>query len=344
LTTTVKTNKSVKHFVHVVGDNDIKGNLNVDSIHNIHIGGYDSKLENLANGSLKVGKNLTAYAREGSVKVTVDTEADKVDLKSGTLNIITDGIATIKANDYKFEAKHYIGGVDEKANIIDTMENYKPIPVVNKITALNIAGGNVSKVTTTGPNGIAVIRAEKDMALNGMDGVKTAIISSGQDIVIGDDVHAGNIYVQGETRNLTVNTPANSRDYILNYVNIKDTEQITIAPKTEITWDMANGQNGWNKGTQTKENTFLVVPGQSSPEHPIVPPVQPEEKLTTPDNTENVKFLNNLHKDQVATAIDANQVYTPVAFAADLDEEIDTGVRKNVDGSVTVVRPFVPVK
>ena len=52
-----------------------------------------------------VGKDLNVYAREGSVKVSIDTQADKVNLKSGTLNILTDGVATIKANDYKFEAK-----------------------------------------------------------------------------------------------------------------------------------------------------------------------------------------------------------------------------------------------
>ena len=60
------------------------------------------------------------------------------------------------------------------------------------------------------------------------------------------------------------------------------------------------------------------------------------------DNDENVKVLKNLDKNPMVSAIDANQVYTPVAFAADLDEEIDTGVRKNVDGSVTVVRPYTP--
>ena len=87
LKTTVKTNAGVKHFVHVIGDNDIKGNLNVDSIHNIHIGGYDDELETMAKGSLKVGKELNAYAREGSVAVSIDTTADKVDLKSGTLNV-----------------------------------------------------------------------------------------------------------------------------------------------------------------------------------------------------------------------------------------------------------------
>ena len=35
---------------------------------------------------------------------------------------------------------------------------------------------------------------------------------------------------------------------------------------------------------------------------------------------------------------------TPVAFAADLDDEIDAGVRKNVDGSVTVVKTYAPVE
>ena len=47
-----------------------------------------------------------------------------------------------------------------------------------------------------------------------------------------------------------------------------------------------------------------------------------------------------LLRDQINAAIDANAVYTPVAFAADLDEEIDKGVRKNVDGSVTVVKTY----
>ena len=338
LTTTVKTNEGVKHFVHVVGDNDIKGNLTVDSMHNIHIGGYDSKLENLANGSLKVGGTLKAHAKEGSVKVTVDTEADKVDLKSGTLNIITDGVATIKANDYKFEAKHYIGGVDKKENIIDAMENYKPLPTVTALSYLNIDGGNVSKVVTTDSNGEVAIRSNNDMNVNGMNGVKTAILSSGKDIVIGDDVHAGNVIVMGETRNLTVNTPKNTRDYILNYVNIKDTKWITVDKDTTITYDMANGENGWNKGVQTSKNTFLVVPGE--PEIPATPdPVKPS---IPDDNNENVKILKNLDKNPMISAIDANQVYTPVAFAADLDEEIETGVRKNVDGSVTVVRPFTP--
>ena len=57
-----------------------------------------------------------------------------------------------------------------------------------------------------------------------------------------------------------------------------------------------------------------------------------------------MKILRNLTRDPSNAAIDAGQVYTPIAFAADLEDEIETGVRKIVDGSVTVVRPFTPSK
>ena len=94
---------------------------------------------------------------------------------------------------------------------------------------------------------------------------------------------------------------------------------------------MANGENGWNRGTQTKDNTYLVVPGNPTPD---------PEPIPTPDDNDNVKIMNNLQRDQINSAIDANEVYSPIAFAADLDEENDKGVRKNVDGSVTVVRAY----
>ena len=151
------------------------------------------------------------------------------------------------------------------------------------------------------------------------------------------------VKVDGETRNLTVELP--KRDYTLKYTNIKDTEVITVNPDTEITYEMANGEKGWNKGTQTAYNTHLVVPGQPAvePDEPVVPPTPPvNPDLDDPQEPE--RNLNYLHRDPVSSAIDAGQVYTPVAFAADLDDEIDTGVRKNVDGSVTVVRPYVPTK
>ena len=347
LKTTVKTNSAVKHFVHVIGDNDIKGNLNVDSIHNIHIGGYDSNLTDMATGSLKVGGDINATAHEGTIAVTVDTTANNVAMTSGTLNIITDGKANIKANNYEFKAKHYIGGVDTKEAIIDTMENYKPLPVVNKDTYLNIEGGNVNKIEMDS-NGIAFIRSNNDMKVNNVNAGYVQL-ASGKDIKIADNVHANTVRVDGETRNLTVETP--SRDYTLKYTNIIDAKEITVNPDTEITYEMANGDNGWNKGVQTDKTTYLVVEGAPVTPPPVdpepdVPPVDPEpnDPVINPQDNDNVKIMRNLNRDEVASAIDAQQVYTPVAFAADLDDEIETGVRKNVDGSVTVVRPFTPTK
>ena len=219
------------------------------------------------------------------------------------------------------------------------MEKYTPIKGVSEKSYLNIEGGNVTKIET-GDTGYAFVRANKDMNLNGVN-ANGVNVASGGDIKIEDDVHARLIKVDGETRNLRVNNEANKRDYTLRYVNIKDTKTIEIAPETEITYEMANGDQGWNKGTQTKENTYLVVPGQ-----PVVPPVEPEPPVKPtidPEDNDNVKIMRNLNPDQMASAVDAQQVYTPVAFAADLDDEIDTGVRKNVDGSVTVVRSYTPV-
>ncbi len=337
LTTTEGANSHVKHFVHVIGDNDIKGDLKVDSVHNIHIGSYDEGLTELATGSLKVGGNIDAVAHKGSIAVTVDTQADKVALTSGTLNIITDGKATIKANEYQLKANGYIGGLDSQDKVIQTMEKYQLIPPATR-TYLNIDGGKVTKLETA-KDGYAFVRANNSMDVTGVDAGKV-VLSAGKDIKIGAGNKAELIKVDGETRNLTVETPANSRDYVLKYTNIKDTEELTINPDTEITYEMANGDNGWNKGTQTQENTYLVVPGAPQPPTEPEQPVPPTEPGYIPDDNENVKIMKNLQRDPVNSAIDANSVSIPVAFAADMDDEVDTGVRKNVDGSVTVVRAY----
>lgn len=336
LKTTVETNKDYKHFVHVVGNTNVNGDLNIDSAHNIHIGGYNENLETLIPGNLKVGGDLNAVARDGSVAVTIDTSADKVSLTSGTLNIITDGKATISANEYEFAAKHYIGGLKDTNYLINTvMEKYTPVKtqVVGGVANLNIAGGNVTKLEQDNTS-YAFLKSSGDMNIDNVN-AGNVYIASDKDIVIKDNVKADTIKVGGETRNLTVKLP--NRDYTLKYTNIKDTKVITVDGNTEITYDMANGENGWNKGVQTSENTYLVVPG--GPDYPPTPPADPED----PTNDEAEKILRNLNKDPISSAIDAQQVMTPVAFAADLDDEIETGVRKNVDGSVTVVRPYTPV-
>ena len=365
LNTTSPDDEFPKHFVHVIGNTEVGGTLNIDSVHNIHIGGYDEDLKTLAPGSLTVGGDLNAVAHKGSVAVTIDTKADNVSLTSGTLNIITDGKATITANNYQFDAKHYIGGLQDTDYMINTvMEKYTPIKqyIEGERGYLNIAGGNVTKFHQADNSSYAFLKSNGDMNINNVD-AGNVYMTSGKDIVIGDDATANRIEVGGETRNLTVKLP--NRDYTLKYKNIKDNKVITIEGKDEITYDMANGENGWNKGTQTSENTYLVVPGgndpvdppvdpidppvdpEDPPVDPIDPPVDPVDPIVDPEDPtkdDAEKILRNLNRDEVASAIDAQQVMTPVAFAADLDDEIDTGVRKNVDGSVTVVRPYTPNK
>lgn len=372
LTTTVKSNPDYKHYVHVIGDTKVGGDLTIDSIHNIHIGGYDEDLRTLANGSLNVGGKLDAHAKNGSVAVTIDTKADKVALTSDNLNIVTDGKALITAKEYEFAAKHYIGGLQDTDYLINTvMEGYTPIGqyIEGERGFVNIAGGDVTKLKQDNSS-FAFIKSNGDMNVDNVN-AGMVYLTSNKDIVIKDNVKADTIKVGGETRNLTVKLP--NRDYKLKYTNIKDTEVITVDGDTEITYEMANGENGWNKGTQTSENTYLVVPG-SEPEPPVGPdepdppvgpdepdppvgpdepdpPVGPDEPDVpeppvnpNPTKDDAEKILNNLNRDEVSSAIDQQQVMTPVAFAADLDDEIETGVRKNVDGSVTVVRPFTPNK
>ncbi|MCQ2744672.1 MAG: hypothetical protein MJ230_07790, partial [bacterium] len=157
----------------------------------------------------------------------------------------------------------------------------------------------------------------------------------GGNITLGENVKPNTVKVGGETKLLTVPLP--SRAYTLKYTNIKDTQEVTINPDTEITYDMLeNNPNGYNFGTQTPANTRIKAPGEPTP-----PPPPPIDPYKTQDN-DNVLVLHGFSEDASSQAIGAGSVYTPIAFAADLDDEIETGVRKNVDGSVTVVKPFTP--
>ncbi|MDE6139313.1 MAG: hypothetical protein K2F57_07570, partial [Candidatus Gastranaerophilales bacterium] len=259
LTTTVKTNKSVKHFVHVIGDNKIGGDMNIDSAHNIHIGGYNTVNDKPADlrkeGSLTVGGNLNAKADYGTIAVSVDTKASNIKMDAG-LNIISDGKATMTADTYEFTAKNYIGGVDSEEEIVNVMENYLPLPTKGH-TYLNIAGGDVNKIKTA-EDGRVLIKSEGNMNVNGVNAGKVNITSNQNDITIGKDVHADVIKVGGETKKLKVEFP--ERDYTLKYTNIRDNEVKTINPNEEITYELTNGDNGYNRGTQTAENTYLVGP------------------------------------------------------------------------------------
>ena len=391
LTTTNAVNTDRKHFVHVIGDTTVGGNLNIDSIHNIHIGGYERELHQFLDGNLHVNGDLNALAREGSVAVTIDTQADKINLESGTLNIMTDGVAQLTANEYQFKANRYIGGVsmDEpeetyttrnldtgaleqvtSPKLIHAMENYVPLPNVTKMSyikvnpAVNALGHNAAHITKLETNtdgavsSYARVQSNGDMHISGIKSDFVTLSAPNSNIQIDGPCPPQGNYTGDSTATLisispdtkSVRVPFASRDYDLRFKNIKDNAVTDINGTTPITYDLTDNAGGNNDGTQIAgANTYLVGPGA-----PIVPPgpgPEPEPVVPTPtpvpdlQDNDNVKVLNNLGQDQIAKAIAADPAAAaPIAFAADLDDDIDTAIRKNVDGSVTIVRPFTPVK
>ena len=332
----------VKHFVHVIGNSKFDGNLDIESEHNIHIGGYDYDTNKLADGNLTVGGNLNAHAKNGHVMTTIDTSANKISLKSDNYNVLTDGKATLTAKEYEFSANGYIGGlkstasktVDEK--IVDIMENYIHIPdTVGTPGNINIAGGTITKIDTPSK---AYILSKGDVKLTGANAGDIHITAPDKYIEItGKDVHANNIIVGKETDKLKVDFP--SRDYTLKYTNIRDAKEVTINKTDEITYELTNGPKGYNtRDPRPNDTTYLVGPDKPYEPTPPTPTPDPDPNPPIPDDNENIKVLRSYERPE---AVDAAQPYTPVAYAADLDDDdIDTGVRKNVDGSVTVVRAF----
>ena len=324
--------KGYKHFVHVVGDNTVGGNATIESVDNIHIGNYNIDKGVLLDGSLNVGGDFVAHAIDGHIMVTIDTTADKISLKSDNLNVLTDGNALLTANEYDFSSNGYIGGlkgyngytVDEV--VIAIMENAKYIASSADPANINIAGGTITGINT--PTA-AYIASLGDVRLTGANAGTIDITAPGKFIEIAGNVKADTITVGKETDKLKVDYP--SRDYTLKYTNIRDSKEVTINGNEEITYELTNGENGYNKGQQVKgENTYLV--GPENPNTPDTPPTP------NPDDNENVKVLRSYEKP---ARVDAAQPYTPVAYAADLDDDqIDNGVRKNVDGSVTVVKAY----
>ncbi len=323
------------HFVHVIGDTKIGGDLNIESSQNIHIGGYDYDAQKLADGNLKVGGNLNAHATDGHVTVTIDTQADKINLKSDKLNVLTDGKATLTANEYSFSSNGYIGGLENDEQVVAVMEGYKYIADHKAPSNLNIAGGKITNIETP-ENSPAYIASKGDVTLTGANAGNINITAPGKFIEItGDGVHAKNINVGKETDKLKVDFEG--RDYTLNYTNIRDAKEVTIKGTDEITYELTNGENGYNVRDPRPENTTYLV-GPAGPDEPIVPPTPGPDPTIDPEDNENAKILRSYERP---TAIDQAQPYTPIAYAADLeDDHIDAGVRKNVDGSVTVVRAF----
>ena len=332
-----------KHFVHVIGDNNIGGNANIESKHNIHIGNYNYEQKKLLDGSLNVKGDLNAHATDGHIMITVDTSADKINLKSDTLNILSNEDTVITANEYKLSSNGYIGAIKdyEKADgstlsatdqIITIMENYIPIPAnIESHTYMKLGGGKVTQINTP-DNASVYLSSNGNMEITGANTKELNITAPGKRIdITGDNVHAKNVNVGPETDTLKVEFPG--RDYTLNYTNIRDNKLTVVKPDEVITYELTNGPSGYNIRDPRLANTTYLI-GPDAPKPPVVPPSEDPN----PPTDENIKSLNTHWAPDDAMQSPVN---TPVAYAADLeDDEEDTGVRKNVDGSVTVVRAF----
>jgi len=348
LTTTAESENAdgYKHFVHVDGFNTVGGNATINSKNNIHIGNYNYEKQELLDGSFTVGGDLTAHAEDGHVMVTVDTTAgNKMTLISDNLNVLSDDESVLTAKEYQFSSKGYIGGIGDytdangkehtkEAQIISLMENYTFIPNDIKSHAyMNIAGGEITRLDATN----AYIASKGDLKVTGVNAKDVNLTADRAKIEItGPNVHANNINIGPETDYLKVDFEG--RDFTTNYTNIRDGKVVTIRPDEVITYELADG--GYNQPTlqPSEDRTYLIGPNKTEPDPgpgPGPDPVTPDEPTITPDSTESAKLLRNVYEDRISEA----PVDTPVAFAADLDDDDDgTPIRKNVDGSVTVVR------
>ena len=337
------------HYVHVIGDSSVGGDLNIEASQNIHIGGYDYDARQLAEGNLVVGGNLNAHSTDGHITTTIDTTAQKINYTSDKLNVLTDDKAVLTAEEYQFSSNGYIGGIKDYTldngtvlkkddQIVNIMENYTYIPKDIKSHAYtNIAGGEITKLNAPA-NSEVYIASKGNVILSGADANNINITAPNKRIdIVGNDVHAKNINVGDETNYLKVEF--DSRDFTTNYTNIKEGVVKTIAPDEKITYELTDGPDGYNQPTlQPDTNTTYLIGPDPDPVPPTPTPTPDPEPGNVTDNNENAR---NLMTQWVPDDIMQAPVNTPVAFAADLDDDdVHAPVRKNVDGSVTVVRAF----
>ncbi len=333
-----------KHFTHVIGKNKIGGNATINSENNIHIGNYNFEEDRLLNGKLEVGGNLTAHANNGHVMTTIDVTADKIDFASEKLNVLTNDKALLTAKEYKFKSNGYIGAIsdytDEQGNVLKTedqiislMENYTYIPKDIKSHAYTqIAGGKITNIEAPKDSQV-YIASHGNVLLTGADAGDINITAYRKRIdITGDNVKANNINVGPETDYLKLDYEG--RNFTTNYTNIRDEKVVTIKPDEEITFELADG--GYNQPTlkPAEKTTYLFGPDFD----PVPPGPQPGPEpgpQPTPSNDDNVRVNHVIPQDYTKP-----MAGTPVAYAADLDDEEDVPCRKNVDGSVTVVRAY----
>ena len=398
------TNQKFNHYVHVVGQNEVDGNLTIDSAQNIHIGGYkmDSENPKISNGDgtffyngklikdayLKVGGNLDAKTNGGHIMTTANTTAKNINYEAKSAvggnrvyggNILSDGESVLTAETYQFKADGYIGGLKQvdggmsvDNQVINLMEAYTPIPAdIETHDYLTVAGGTITKIETpkVSPKGNDVqvyIKSNGDVVLTGANAGDINMTAPKSKITITGDVHAKEINVGPETDYLKLDFP--ERDFTTNYTNIRDEKIVTIRPDEEITYELTDElTNGYNSPTLVpgEETTYLIGPDKQpgpepdpqpgpepdpqpgpepgpqpgpEPQPQPDPEPQPQPGPQRIDDNENAKLL---HNSWAPADVTAPQASTPVAFAADLDDDDEAAaVRKNVDGSVTVVRAF----
>lgn len=363
LTTTgfepINSNK-FNHYIHVVGNTQVDGDLNIESSQNIHIGNYDYNAGTLLPGQLTVGGDLKAHTPAGHITTTIDTTAKNIDYNAekyndGTRdyggNILTDGKAVLSADTYKFKSAGYIGGLQQTSGIsvdnqiINLMENYTHIPAdITSHDYMVVNGGTITKLETpkTSPNGKDVqtyIKSNNDLIVNGANAGVINLVAPDKKITVTGNVHAKEINVGGRTGTLQLDFP--NRDFTTNYTNIRDGVVKTIAPTDEITYELTNAPGAYNSPDFAQTNgtntTYLVGPGAPGPVPPgPTPPPSPTPDNPNPPSDDNVRVRNVVPDDPMKPLVS-----TPVAFAADIDDDENYGpCRKNVDGSVTVVKAY----
>ena len=370
--------KKFNHYVHVNGNTEVGGNMNISSSQNIHIGNYEVTNSpydtdktsnhwegNLLPGKLTVGGDLKAEVTQGGhIMTTIDATAKNIDYTAKSYtegskiyggNILSDDKALLTANTYKFKSDGYIGGlktaggqtVDNK--VVDIMEEYIFIPAdTTDHEYMNINGGTISKLETpeksAGGNYVQTyIKSNNDLLVNGANAGNINLVAPDKKITItGDNVKANEINIGGRTGTLQLDFP--KRNFTTKYTNIKDGEVKIIYGNDEITYELTNKPEvGYNspdfKQTDGTNTTYLVGPGEPiiPPDPPIpTPPDPPTPTPPDPPKDDNVRVWNMVPEDPMKPLVS-----TPVAFAADLDEdEINGPCRKNVDGSVTVVKAY----
>ena len=368
--------KKYNHYVHINGNTEIGGDLNIESSQNIHIGNYQvtndpyvtgsaNKWEgNLLPGKLTVGGDIKATVTDGGhIMTTIDTVAKNVDytakshVENGKTyggNILSDDKATISANTYKFKSDGYIGGlkatdgytVDDK--IVHIMEEYQFIPddtVSHEY--MNIKGGTIAKIETPEKSANnkyvqTYIKSNNDLLVTGANTGDIYLVAPDKKITItGDNVKANEINIGGRTGTLQLDLP--KRNFTTHYTKISDGQITEIRPDEKITYELANAPDAYNspdyKQTDGTTTTYLIAPGKTPvpppPPGPDPDPVPPPKKDPNPPSDDNVRVMNPIPEDPMKP-----MASTPIAYAADLDDEDDVPCRKNVDGSVTVVRAY----